>query len=61
MLPLLQDPPLNPCLLDFPGGPGDKNPAFNAGDMGLIPGPPGEIPHTVGQLSPRTATTEPTP
>jgi len=24
---------------DFPGGTVDKNPAGNAGDMGLIPGP----------------------
>ena len=23
---------------DFPGGPVVKNPSFNAGDMGLIPG-----------------------
>ena len=61
MLPLLQDPTLNPCLLDFRGGPVDENPALNAGDTGLILGPPGEIPHTVGQVSPCTTTTEPMP
>ena len=43
---------------DFPGGPVVKNPPYNAGDAGLIPGQGTKIPHAVGQLSPRTATTE---
>ena len=30
----------------------------NAGDAGLIPGQGTKIPHTTGQLSPRTTTTE---
>ena len=53
---------LNKDLMqDFSGGTVVGNVSFNAGDMGSIPGLPGEIPHTVGQLSPCTATTEPTP
>ena len=36
-----------------------KNPPFNAGDAGLIPGRETKIPHAVGQLSLRAATTEP--
>ena len=36
-----------------------KNPSSNAGDTGLIPGQETKIPHAVGQLSPRAATTEP--
>ena len=32
---------------------------FNAGDAGSIPGPGTKIPHAVGQLSSRFATTEP--
>ena len=43
---------------DFPGGPVVKNPPSNAGDMGSIPGWGTKIPHAVGQLSPRAATTE---
>ena len=36
-----------------------KNLPSNAGDPGLIPGQGTKIPHAVGQLRPRTATTEP--
>ena len=36
-----------------------KNPPSNAGDTGSIPGQRTKIPHATGQLSPRTATTEP--
>ena len=43
---------------DLPGGPVVKNPPCNAGDPGLIPGQGTKIPHAVGQLSPRTTTTE---
>ena len=43
---------------DFPGGPVVKNPHYNAGDAGLIPGQRSKIPHAVGQLSPRATTTE---
>ena len=43
---------------DFPGGPGVKNPPYNAGDSGLIPGQGTKIPHAVGQLSPCATTTE---
>ena len=43
---------------DFPGGPLVKNLPYNAGDVGLIPGQGTEIPHAVGQLSPRDTTTE---
>ena len=32
--------------------------AFNAGDMGSIPGPGTKIPHAVGQLSPHATTRE---
>ena len=45
---------------DFPSGPVVKNLPSNAGDAGSIPGQGTKIPHAVGQLSPRTATTEPT-
>ena len=44
---------------DFPGGPVVKNPPSNAGDVGLISGQGTKIPHAVGQLSPRAATTKP--
>ena len=44
---------------DFPGGPVVKNPPFNAGDVGLIPGQGTKIPHAVRQLSPHAASTEP--
>ena len=44
---------------DFPGGPVVKNLPSNAGDTGLIPGQGSKIPHAK-QLSPHTATTEPT-
>ena len=44
---------------DFPGGPVVKNLPSNAGDAGSNPGWRTKIPHDVGQLSPRTTTTEP--
>ena len=44
----------------FPGGPMVKNLPCNAGDLGLIPGQRTKIPHATEQLSPATATTEPT-
>ena len=47
-------------LRDFPGGPVVKNPPSNAGDTGSTPVRGTKIPHAVGQLSPRTTTTEPT-
>ena len=37
--------------LDFPGGPLAKNPPFNAGDLGSIPGQGTKIPRAMGQLS----------
>ena len=43
---------------DFPGGPVVKNPPYNAGDTGLIPGLGSKIPHATGQLSPCATTTE---
>ena len=45
---------------DFHSGPVVKNPPSHAGDAGLIPGRGTKIPHAAGQLSPCTATTEPT-
>ena len=36
---------------DFPGGPLAKNPPFNAGDLGSIPGQGTKIPRAMGQLS----------
>ena len=47
-------------LGDFPGGPVAKNLSCNAGDDGWIPCRGTKIPHAAGQLSPHTATTEPT-
>ena len=44
---------------DFPGGPVVKNPPSSAGDPGLIPRRETKIECAAGQLSPRTATTEP--
>ena len=44
---------------DSPDGPVVKNPRFNAGDPGSIPGQGTKIPHATGQLSPRATTTEP--
>ena len=35
-----------------------KNPPFNAGDTGLIPGRGTKIPHAAEQISPRATTTE---
>ena len=44
---------------DFPGGPVVKNNLpYNAGDAGSTPGQGTKIPHSAGQLSPRTTTTE---
>ena len=43
---------------DIPGGPVVKNPPYNAGDMGSIPGQGTKIPHATGQLSPCATTTE---
>ena len=43
---------------DFPGGPVVKNPPSNAGDVGSIPCRGTKIPHAMGQLIPRTTTTE---
>ena len=43
---------------DFPGGPVVKNPRYNSGDTGLIPGQGLKIPHTAEQLSPGAASTE---
>ena len=43
---------------NFPGGPVAKNPPYNAGDAGSIPGQGTKIPHAMGQLSPRATTTE---
>ena len=43
---------------DFPGGPVVKNPPYNAGDAGSIPGRRTKIPHAAGQLSPFTAAKE---
>ena len=36
-----------------------KNPPFNAGDAGSIPGQGTELPHAAGQLSLHTTTREP--
>ena len=43
---------------DSPGSPLVKNPPYNAGDAGSIPGQGTKIPHAAGQLSPRATTTE---
>ena len=43
---------------DFPGGPVVKNPPYNAGDAGSIPGRGTRFPHATGQLSPRATATE---
>ena len=37
---------------DFPGDPVVKNPPYNSGDVGLIPGLGTEIPPAMEQLSP---------
>ena len=44
---------------DFPGGLVVKNPSFNAGDMGLIPGWGTKIPHVSEELSLCAVTAEP--
>ena len=46
---------------DLPAGPVVKNPPVNARNTGLIPGLGTRIPHAMGQLSLRSATTEPIP
>ena len=48
----------NDVSRDFPGGPVVKNPPYNAGDTGSIPGQGTKIPHAAGQLRPPTTTTE---
>ena len=45
-------------IWDFLGGPVVKNPPYNAGDAGSIPGQGTKIPHAMGQLSPHVTTTE---
>ena len=37
---------------DFPGGPVLKNPPYNVGDAGSVPGQGTKIPHATGQLEP---------
>ena len=37
----------NPLKGDFPGGPVGKNPPWNAGDVGFIPGQETSIPHVM--------------
>ena len=46
----------NVILRDFPGGPVVKNLPSKAGVSDWIPGQGNKIPHTMGQVSPRTAT-----
>ena len=43
---------------DFPGGPVVKNPPYNAGDAGSIPGQGTNIPRAMGQLGLPATTTE---
>lgn len=43
-------------FLDFPDCPVVKNPSSSMGDVGLIQGQRTKISHTMGQLSPYTAT-----
>ena len=43
---------------DFSGGPTVKNPPYNGGDSGSIPGQGTKSPRAAGQLSPRATTTE---
>ena len=44
---------------DFPGGPVAKNPPYNAGDPGSVPGWGIKFLYSAGQLSLRAATPEP--
>ena len=46
---------------DFPGGPVVKNPPWDAGDVGSIPGQGTKSPRAKRKLNPRMATTEPVP
>ena len=45
---------------DFPGNPVVKNPTYNAGNVGSIPGRGTKIPYATRQLSPCANTTGPT-
>ena len=45
--------------ISFPGGWVVKNPPSNTGDVSLTPGQRTKIPHTMEQLNPSAATTEP--
>ena len=51
---------LESIFRDFSGGPGVKNLPSNAGDMDSIPGWGTKIPLVKGQISPHSATVEPT-
>ena len=51
-------PSLKKKIRDFSGDPVVKNPPYNAGDKGLIPGQGTKIPHATGQLSSHATTTE---
>ena len=49
----------NQCVMQgLPGGPVVKNPPYNTGDAGLIPGRGMKIPHATGQVSSCATTTE---
>ena len=50
--------PIKSWLGDFPGSPVVKNPSYNTGDAGSIPGQGTKSPHATGQLSPHATTTE---
>ena len=47
--------------MHFPDGPVVKNPPWNVGDMGSIPGQGTKILHAMGQQSPWAATRESLP
>ena len=55
---IIREMQIKTTVRDFPGGPVVKNPPYNAGDVGLIPGQGTKIPHAAGQLSPSDTTTE---
>ena len=42
----------------MPGGPVVKNPPYNAGDVGSIPGQGTKISHALEQLNPRATSTQ---
>ena len=48
-----------PIFREFPGGPVVKNPSFNAGDVGSIPGQGTKTPHVRVNEAHRATTTEP--